>query len=412
MNQPMSLKIKNLMKAISNRLPWIILVAILAGLVTYGFWPVPVKVEVATVKKGSLQVTIQDDGITRIREKYIVSAPVSGKLLRVMLKEGDPVEQASSVLAHIEPGDPALLDARALAEVKARVQAAKASEKRAGASLERAKEAHKLSKLQYDRAVKLKKEDAITEDEYDRAENQFRLTAADVRSAEFALAVAKFEWELAKAALVRSRPSESNPDAPTLLTIISPVTGRVLRIFEKNAGAVTVGTKLLEVGNPQDLEMKIDVLSTDAVKIHPGARVYVEHWGGDHRLEGVVRVVEPAAFLKVSALGVEEQRVNVIANFTSPLKARETLGDGYRIEAKIVVRELKDVVKVASGALFREGDNWFVFKVVEHRAVQQRVQLGATNGVETEVLSGLSADDVVILHPTDKVKEGVSVQFD
>ena len=397
-------------KRLLQRLPWIVLGAVMVGWLAYGFWPQPVDVEVATVRRGSLMVTVDDDGITRIREKYVVSAPVSGKLLRVELHEGDVIEEGKTVLARIEPSDPTLLDARTRAEAKARVQAAAAAQQQAEASLDRALEASELAQDRYDRVVKLIRKDAVAREVFDEAEHRHRMTRAEVRSAEFGLAVSRFEFELAEAALIRTRPTPNDSNAPWLLTILAPVTGRVLRVLEENAGAVTVGTELLELGNPEDLEMEIDVLSTDAVRVRPGAKVYVEHWGGKGVLEGVVRVVEPAAFLKVSALGVDEQRVNVIANFTSPHENRETLGDGYRIEARIVVEDLADIVKVASGDLFREEEDWFAFRVVGDRARSQRVRIGESNGIETEIVSGLAPDDLVILHPTDKVQDGVRIR--
>ncbi len=395
-----------------RRSPWILLLVVLAAMLAYGFWPAPVAVEVTTVRRGPLLVTVNDDGITRIREKYVVSAPVSGKLLRVELQEGDAVQRGQTVLARIEPSDPTLLDARSHAEAQARVQAAKAAQQQAEASLQHAQEASELADHRYDRARKLIEKEVITREDLDQAEHEHRMALADQRSAEFGLNVARFELELAKAALVRTRPADDVDDQPALLTILAPVTGRVLRVLEENAGAVTVGTELLELGNPGDLEMEIDVLSTDAVKIRPGSKVFVEHWGGDGMLEGDVRIIEPAAFMKVSALGVEEQRVNVIASFTSPLENRETLGDAYRIEARIVIKELDDALKVATGALFREGQNWFVFRVVEGRADLQQVQIGESNGLETEIVSGLSSNDVVVLHPTDKVQQHVRVRFD
>jgi HlyD family secretion protein len=397
------------MKRLLQKLPAALVLLLLAGFIVYGFWPVPVEVDLATATIGQLQVTVNDDGKTRIREKYTVSAPVFGKLLRPELDEGDEVEQERTVLARIEPSDPSLLDARARAEAEARVQAAEAAKLRATAALTSAQEALALARHDFDRAGKLIDKRAISRAEFDKAEHQQHIAEANVRSAEFALKVAIFELELAKAALIRTRVAPHDQNDASTLTILSPVNGRVLRVLQESAGVMQPGDELLEIGDPRDLEMEIDVLSTDAVQIRPGAKVFVEHWGGEGTLNGTVRLVEPSAFLKVSALGVEEQRVNVIADFTDPLDQRETLGDGYRIEARIVVGEAEDVVKVPAGVLFREGDQWSVFRVVDGRARLQSVRPGKSNGLETEIVEGVDSGDTLILHPTDKIQDGVAV---
>ena len=399
------------MKRVLRKLPALLVGAVVAAALIYGFWPVPIEVDVAVATRGTLQVTVNDDGRTRIREKYVVSAPVYGKLFRVELEEGDTVREGKTVLARIEPSDPTLLDARAVAEAEARVRAAEASGEQAEAALQRATEAYELAKHDYQRALELVQNNAIPASEFDATEHRERMTQADVRSAEFAIAVAKFEVDLAKAALIRTQPRSEGDIAPATLTILSPVNGRVLRVLEENAGVVSPGTSLLEIGDPHDLEMVIDVLSTDAVRIQPGARVFVEHWGGDEELEGTVRLVEPSAFLKVSALGVEEQRVNVIADFDSPFEQRKTLGDEYRIEARIVIDEAYEVVQVPSGVLLRERDRWTVFRVINGRATLQHVETGKANERQVEIVAGVSPDDVLILHPTDKIQEGTAVRW-
>ena len=399
------------MKRVLRKLPALLILAVVVAALAYGFWPVPVEVDIVVATRGTLQVTVNDDGRTRIREKYIVSAPVSGKLFRVELEEGDAVREGKTVLARIEPSDPTLLDARAVAEAEARVRAAEASGRQAEAALQRAAEAYKLSQHDYERALELIQNKAITESEFDETEHAERMAQADVRSAEFAVAVAQFELDLAKAALIRTQPRSADDNTSATLTILAPVNGRVLRVLQENAGVVTPGTSLLEIGDPHDLEMVIDVLSTDAVKIRPGAKVFVEHWGGRGELEGTVRLVEPSAFLKVSALGVEEQRVNVIADFTSPFEQRQTLGDEYRIEARIVIDEAYEVVQVPTGVLLREGDRRHVFRVINGRAALQPVEIGKTNERQAEIVDGVSPDDVLILHPTDKIQDGALVRW-
>lgn len=397
------------MKKWSRKFPVLLVLLVVGGLLAYGFWPVPIPIDVVEAERGTFQVTVNDDGKTRIREKYIVSAPVSGKLFRIKLQEGDPIKADETVLARIEPSDPTLLDVRAEAEAAARVRAAEAAVKQSEAALQHAKEAHGLAEHDYNRARKLLQSKTITVSEFDEYEHRQGMAKADVQSAGFALAVAKFELELANAALISTRPHSLNDQSPRTLTMTSPINGQVLRVLHENAGVVNSGTSLLEFGDPYDLEMEIDVLSTDAVRIEPGAKVLIEHWGGAGELEGTVRLVEPSAFLKISALGVEEQRVNVIADFSSPFEQRKTLGDGYRIEARIVVDKAQDVIKVPAGTLFREGSLWHVFRVVDGRAKLVPVKIGMSNGLETEIKSGVAEGDLLILYPTDKIEDGTPV---
>lgn len=382
----------------------------LIGLVLYGLIPEPMAVDLAKVTEGSLEITVDDDGETRIRERYVVSAPVSGKMLRIQLDVGDPVERDETELAQIKPVDPALLDVRTRAEAQARARAAQASMQQADAAVARANEALSLAEQEYERAKALRVKDAISKSEYDAAESRYRMALAEVRSAEFAVRVATYEMDQADAVLRYTLPSNEDRFDETTFRIIAPITGRVLNVFNEDATVVAAGMELMELGDPTDIEVKVDVLSIDAVRVRPGNRVYIEHWGGDQPLMGTVRLVEPAAFLKVSALGVEEKRVNVIVDFDSPLEERETLGDGFRIEARIVVdRTEETALKIPSGALFREGDQWFVFKVIDSTAIKSPVAVGKTNGLQTEITDGLVSQDVVIDHPPDGVVDGTEV---
>ncbi len=401
---------ERVMKKILSKIPWIVIGLGLIALLVYGFWPQPVEVDVVEVKQGSLDVTVNDDGETRIREKYLISAPVNGKMLRVQLDAGDVVKQGVTELARIEPSDLVLLDARTQAEYEARVRAAEASLEQANTAVHRAKEALELADHDYERVQRLVDSRAISRIEFDAAEHRQHIAEADLNSAKSAAKVAQFELETARVALARfdinSGQSTTEP-----VRLVSPIDGQVLRVFQEDAGVVAPGTALLELGDPLDLEIEIDVLSTDAVRIQPGDKVFVEHWGGSNPLEAVVRLVEPSAFLKISALGVEEKRVNVIADFVDPPSDRVTLGDGFRIEARIVVESTsEDSIKVASGSLFRNGDAWFVYRIANGIAEQCKVVPGQTNGLDTEINNGLSAGDFVILHPTEKIRHGVSVK--
>lgn len=376
---------------------------VVVGLLIYAFRPVPVEVDTAAVSRGPLVVTVSTEGKTRIRERYVVSAPLAGQLLRIRHRPGDEVTAGQSVVAILEPSDPSLLDARAKAEIDARVKATDAARQLADAVLKRAKTAHDLARKQWERVKGLGP--SVSADERETAEAKERVAADEVRAAEFAVRVAEFEHEQAKAARVRTQPRLSADTEADRLDIRAPIGGLVLRLFHESEAVVTGGTRLLELGDPRDLEMEIDVLSTDAVKMKPGARVIVDHWGGPEALAGRVRVVEPAGFLKVSALGVEEQRVNVIADFIDPLEKRKPLGDAYRVEARIVISE-GEAVKVPAGALFRTGSSWACFAVRDGRAKLTDVTVGRTNGLETEVPSGLAEGDAVVVHPSDRVKDG------
>jgi HlyD family secretion protein len=315
-----------------------------------------------------------------------------------------------TTLATILPNDPSLLDARALAEAEARLRAAQAGVLQAEATQLRMKEAYDLAKHNYDRAKALLETQAMAKEGFDQAEHLERMAAEELRASQFSVKVAQFELEQAKAALSRSQTSQSAQQKLESFVIRSPIAGRLLRVFQESAGPVTPGTKLMEVGDPTDLEIEIDVLSSDAAKIKPGARVMLEHWGGPEALQGRVRLVEPSGFLKLSALGVEEQRVYVIVDFLEPPMKRITLGDAFRVDARIVIWEGDNVLKVPTGALFRTQGEWAVFQIVNNRATLTKVKLGKQNGLEAEVLEGLRADESVVLHPSDRIKEGIKLK--
>jgi HlyD family secretion protein len=366
------------MRLTTNKLLGIGLGAAVIAALALAFRPKPVAVDLACVTRGPMMVTVDEDGKTRVKERYVVSSPLAGQLLRIELKAGAPVEARRTLLAVIEPTDPTLLDARSRAEAEARVNAARSKDEFAQAEQERIR--------------KLAAENVVSRKELDDVQ-----TAAQV---------ARFELEQAQAALLRTRAD----GASGRFEIHAPVNGSVLRVFRESATVVGPGTPLLELGDPADLEVEVDVLSTEAVKIKPGAKVFFDHWGGPNPLHGRVRLVEPAAFLKISALGVEEQRVWVIIDLTDPPEARRTLGDAYRVEARIVVWEDEDVLRVAAGALFRQGADWAVFRAANGRARLQVVRICQNNGTEAAVLDGLSEADRVILHPSDAIRDGNRVR--
>lgn len=392
----------------SLRTPLYATLAILvAAILLYAFIPPAVEVDVTRVARGNLEVTVNEDGKTRIKERYVVSMPLSGELLRVDLHAGDPVRAGDTLLAVIEPGDPALLDVRARAEAVARVKAAEAKQSHCRAQLERARATHAFAQTEHDRSEKLLPEKAVSQEAYNTSLHLLRTAAEDVRAAEFAEQIAEFELKQVQAALTRTNQSE--PTGESAFEIRSPINGEVLRVFQESSATLPVGTRLMELGDRADLEVEIDVLSSDGVRIPLGAKVYLEHWGATKPLMARVRLVEPQAFLKVSALGVEEQRVNVIADFVDPPTARERLGDAYRVESRIVIWQGENVLKVNAGALFRNQGAWAVYQVVDGRAQLTLVEVGRSNGLETEIIAGLKEDDVVVAYPSDQVHDGVRV---
>ena len=390
---------------------WLVIIAGFAALLAYGFMPTPLDVQIVRPEIGSLQITVNDDGETRIRENYVISVSVAGKMLRVDLQEGDSVLAGETEIARIQPSDPSLLDARTRAEAEARVQVATAAYTHSRSEVDRAKESLDLAKREFERAMQLIESRAMSQSEFDVKDNALRLAYADLRSAESALGVAGYEIDQAKAA-VEYITSTFDPNDKNLFKVIAPISGKVLEVYREDSGVVESGTPIVRIGDPSDLEIVIDILSTDAVKVRPGDKVIIEHWGGEQPLAAVVRLVEPSAFLKVSALGVEEKRVNVIADFVDPVEERMTLGDGFRIEARIVVDETPDdSLKVPSGVLFRKADKWHAFRVVEGVAEQLDVVPGRSNGIETEVLSGITKDDPLVLHPSELIQSGTRVRF-
>jgi len=379
---------------------------LLAAGLGWAFWPRAIAVTVAPVGRGALVVTVDEEGRTRIRQRYVVSAPLAGRLLRVELRPGDAVEAERTLVAVIEPADPELLDPRARALAEARVNAATAALARTEPSRSRAGSAHAYAAEDLARARRLFADGGLSHQELDAAERREAETAAELSMAEYEGRIARFELEAAQSVLAVAGSAGSGRG----LEIRAPVSGRVLRVFQESAVAVAAGARLVEIGDPADLEVVIEALSTDAVRIAPGARVAVEHWGGDAPLPARIRLVEPAGFTKVSALGVEEQRVNVLADFTGPAADRRALGDGFRVEVRIVVAEASDVLTVPLGALFRAEQGWAVYTAEAGRAQVRPVEIGRRNSRAAEVVRGLTAGEKVVVHPGDQVRAGVRLR--
>ncbi len=392
---------KNLIR---RSLPWLGGLA-LVSLVAWGLWPKPIPVETGAVTRGPLTVRVSEEGKTRVRNRYIVAAPVAGRMRRVPFKPGDEVKAGETLLTAIEPVIAPLLDPRARTQAEAVVSMREAARKQAAESLDARLAASKMAQAELERVRSVAGGRSLSQSDRDRAEMEASMKSADVRAAEFALQVTEFELAQARAAL--ERPARTT--VGNLVEVKSPVSGRVLKVMQESEMVIAPGTQILEVGDPTDIEIEAEILSRDAVTIHPGDAVEVEQWGGEKPLKGRVRRVEPAAFTKISALGVEEQRVIVLSDLVDPPEAAKALGDRYRVEALVAVWHSDDVAVIPSGALFREGNAWKTYVYRGEKAELVEIQAGHSDGRLTEILSGLNAGDEVLLHPPDTVKDGTTV---
>jgi HlyD family secretion protein len=372
-------------------------ILLLAGIVA-GLWPQPVPVETAPATLGTLRAVVAEDGKTRIKQRFVVSAPVTGQLRRIPFKAGAEVQARQTVVAVIDPLPPSLLDARARSLAEARRDAT-------SASLDKARTAHAWAASERGRFEMLSKDKTVSVQELEAAQFRELSAAKDMAAAEGSLREA--EAQLAEFAASGSGGTNSICD-PT--EVVAPAGGRVLRVLEENSRVVTAGTPLVEIGDPTDLEVVVEVLSRDGAAIVPGSKVEFEQWGGAAPLIGRVRLVEPAAFTKVSALGVEEQRVNVIADLLTPPEQRRNVGDSFRVEARIIIWEADNALKVPAGALFRRGEQWAAFVVANERAELRLLKTGRSSGVEMQVLDGLRPGEQVILYPGSRVRGGQRVR--
>ena len=380
-----------------------------AALIVWALWPQPVPVDMASIKRGPLEVTVEDEGITRIHDVYTVSAPIGGKMLRSTLEVGDAVKTGMTV-AEIEPTEPTLLDVRSQRVNEAAVRAAQAAVDLAEAQLKQQKAQLEFAKNDLRRAEELAVSRTISARALEKAKLDVDSAEAAVASAKATVEVRHRELESAKANLIQ--PGQAQPNARSescCVEVRSPVDGRVLKIIAESEQVVPAGAPLIELGDPRDLEIVIDFLSRDAVRIEVGEPARIESWGGDKVLTARVRRIEPTGFTKVSALGIEEQRVKVILDFTGPSEEWRQLGHGYRVIGRVVVWHSDDVLQVPLGALFREGDDWAVFVVADGRARRRLVKIGERNVHAAQVLDGLKYGEQVVLHPSDRVHDGVRI---
>jgi HlyD family secretion protein len=389
-----------------RRAAWSALLVLAGAGTVFALRPAPVPVDVAAVERGPLLVAVEESGVTRIKDRYVVSAPVAGELGRIWLEPGDEL-QKGDIIANIAPSAPPLLDVRAEREARARLGAAQSALGQARAQVGRATTAKELAERDLARDMMLALKGSIAPQGLDRTAFDARLRADELASAIFAARVAEEEVRRARAVLEQSEVTRGEAVATD---VQAPVAGNVLKVLQRSAGLVAAGTALLEVGDLARLEIVVDLLTTDAVQIEPGAPAEIIGWGSERVLHGEVLRIEPSAFTKQSALGVDEQRVNVVLTFTDPRERWLALGDGYRVRARIPLWRANEVTQVPIGALFRHGDGWAVYRIDGDRARLTTVEVGHRGETAAELTSGLSAGALVAVHPGDRVAEGVRVE--
>ena len=360
-------------------------------------------------------VTIDEEAKTRVRNAYVVSAPVAGRLLRVEVEPGDAVTGGETTIARMLPLPPSALDVRTREQARAAVNSADAALRVARADLNKAIADKDLADLDLARIRKLRRDGIVAQAELDRAERVWRSASASLDTAEAAISMREADLANARARLISFTersvpgydPGEREDDA---IPLTAPVSGRILQVIQKSETTLAAGAPILEIGDiSDDLEIVVELLSTAAVQVSPGNRVIIEKWGKPEPLNGVVERVEPWGFTKFSALGIEEQRVNSIIKFTDPPDVRRSLGHGYRVETRIVIWDSEDALTVPANALFRHAGQWAVFAVIEGRARLNPVEIGRSNGVQAEVLGGLEAGDTIILYPGPGIEDGTRV---
>ena len=386
--------------------------AVVALAFTWGLRTQPIAVDLATIERGDLFVTVNEEGVTRIREIYTVSAPVSGLVRRLSLKEGDRVQKAKTIVAVLEPIAPAFQDARSISVLRANVKSAQAALALSRAELSRVQADYDYANADFKRTARLYKKRIISRKLYDKTAASKKMAQAAISAAKARVEVRSKELESIEVKLIQpgTHTKKQQQKANCCLSIPAPVTGRILSLKHKSEQVVTAGTPLLEIGNDQDLEIVIDLMSADAVKIEKGASATIDGWGGQQALKAVVRHIEPAGFTKVSALGIEEQRVKTVLDLVKMPGHAKRLGHDFRVFAHIKIWEGTDLLLTPLSALFRKGNDWVVFAVQGKKAVLKKIEIDHRNQNFAQVIKGLKKGDRVILHPSDNIKEGTLIR--
>jgi HlyD family secretion protein len=390
-----------------------ILALAFAGAMALALWLAlreqPVAIDLAVIGKGPMEVAIEEEGVARVRDVYVVSSPIAGHLDRTTLEEGDAVKANETVIASIHPLEPPFLDERARTEAAAAVQAARAAVALAQVEMARAQTARNLAQSEYHRALQLTRDGVVPQARLEEARNALELADAQVDSAQaqVRLREAELQSALARVKQPGDMPGSRAANADCCIRLTAPVDGVVLRVLARSEQAVTPGSVIAEVGDPARLEIAVDLLSADAPRIAPGAPARITGWGGDEELLARVRRIDPAAFTKVSSLGIEEQRVNAILDIDNPPPA---LGHEFRVIARLVIWSGEDVLQVPVSALFRSGGDWAVFAVEGDRARLKKVGVGRMNDRHAQIVSGLAQGDEVIVYPNDLLEDGSPVE--
>lgn len=386
---------------------WGSLLALLAAGIAYALRPQPIQVDLTVAEIGLLRVTLEEEGETRVRDVYTLHAPLRGQLQRITAEAGDLVVAGETQLAQIEPAPPAFLDVRTEAELQAAVEAAGAAHNLAAAELNRAKADLTFAEGERARARQLIERRTISQRTLEDAERSYNVAQANLATAEAALKVREHELHQARSRLLSRQEIRSLREDCECMPVTAPVSGVVLQVIRRSEGVVEAGTPLLDIGDPADLEIVVNFLSEDAVRIRPGQRAIITDWGGED-LNAVVRRIEPFGQTQVSALGIEEQRVDVILDFADPTESWRSLGHGYRVDVQVILFE-GEVLKLPLGALFRQGEEWVVFVAAEGRARLRPVAVSQRNSLAVEIRGGLVPGERVILYPSDRIKDGAAI---
>lgn len=381
---------------------------VLIGLIA-AFRPQPFPVDLITVTRGPMSLTVGHEGETRVIDVFSVSSPINGLLRRIESEPGDAVIANETLIAEVEPTEPELLDSRSRAEAEAQLSAAISAESLARAEFEKASAELQFATSELARSRELAVNGTISERDLEASERAFKTSSAALEVAEASMQVRQHELERARAQLMSPAEMQQHRMSCECVSITSPVDGQVLRVLRESEGFVRAGEGLIEIGNPDQLEIVVDLLSVDAVKVKEGDPALIENWGGDRPLNAVVRRVEPFGFTKTSALGIEEQRVNVVLDLVDPRADWESLGHGYQVDVRVILWQEDDVLKVPLTALFKENGEWTLFVSVDGRAQKRHVTLGHVSIDEGQVLSGLSEGELIALYPGEGIDGGVRI---
>lgn len=382
----------------------------LAAAGIWALWPQPVPVDVHVISRGPMEVTVEDEGISRVRNVYTVSAPLLGKLRRSRLRVGDAVIREQTIVASLEPVDPSLLDLRSLQVQDAAIEAARAAVELADAQMRQAKSQLEFARSELQRSESLIARQAVTERAYQQARLTVDTAEAALASAAATLDLRRHEFEQAQA--LRLQPGESALRRnPCCIELRAPESGRVLRLGIESEQVVQPGQLLLEIGNTEDLEIAVDLVSRDALRVVEGGSARIENWGGNGPLAARVARIEPSGFTKVSALGIEEQRVKVVLDLLEPRDRFQRLGHGFRVIVRISVWRGEDVIAIPIGGLFRHGNRWATYVVEQGHARLRVLEIGERNLREAQILSGLVPGEQIVLHPSDRLADGARIDL-